>query len=91
MTAKRPRRGTPVVIGRQPYSGRSKLTTLVPTRSVHVGMEVWWQRTWYWRGEPTIRWWHGRVEVKRGNMCIVRDGHGHEHVVGVGMLFERDT
>lgn len=59
-----------------------KYVPFTPAGSVTVGRKVYWQR-------DNLRWWMGIVEVKRGRVCLIRDTFGHEHVVGVGMLFER--
>jgi hypothetical protein len=71
--------------------GKDKFVPLIPAVRATVGDKVWWQRTWYNEGEPTGRMWYGIVEVRRGNMCVIRDRYNHEHVVGVGMLFKPET
>lgn len=67
--------------------GKDRLAELMPVPVARVGMKVWWQHTFHHQGNRHARWRMGIIEVKRGGMAIIRNGYGHEHVVGVGMLF----
>lgn len=43
-------------------------------------MKVFWQL-------ESMRWQTGIVEVRRGDMCVVRRWDGFEEVLAMGMLF----
>lgn len=73
--------------------GLDRHASLVPAGKVALGDKVWWQETIWVAGHESTYWRFGIVESKRGRgkVCVIRDRHGHERIVGVGMLFKPDT
>jgi hypothetical protein len=71
--------------------GLDRFASLVPATRVALGDKVWWEETIWAAGYPSTYWTFGLVETKRGKVCVIRDRHGFERVVGVGMLFKPES
>lgn len=75
----------------RPYRNKSRGDPLVPAGRVSLGDRVWWEQTYWLAGYPTTYWNMGLVEVKRGNVCVVRNRYGHTWEVEVSRLFKPMT
>lgn len=73
------------------YRGISRGDSLVPAGKVSLGDRVWWGHTYWLAGYPSTHWTMGLVEVKRGEICVIRNRYGHTWEVGVGKLFKPET
>lgn len=73
------------------WRNRDRCSTLVPAGRVSLGDKVWWLHTYWLGGHPTSYHRIGLVEVKRGNMCVVRDRYGHTAEVKMNDLLIPET